>query len=395
MAVIEGQRFVSAAGFSLFSGSLVRKLLQRARILQPAHRAATICAFSALTWLPLMMLAGIDGTAWGKKVMIPLVRDYSVYARFLVALPLLLATEPIIDQLIRNTISTLDSSGIIGNDELPTFHAMLAGIARLRESIVPDLIFAALSLFPYFLFLADYQWQSGEVSTWHGSIQARLTPAGWWFTLVAAPLLRLLMFQWLWRGALWGFLLWKVSNLNLRLLPTHPDRLGGLGFLLHAQEQFGVFAMALGSVVAGQFANEIFHFGARYKELLAPMGVFVALSLVFVLLPLTFFSRQLFRARYHGLVRYSVAGRKVTQQFETKWIQGEGTPAELMIGTQDPSSLIDYISSYEVILKTRLVPISRRSVVHIAALAAAPFAFVWLMATPFDKVVEEIVKRMF
>jgi hypothetical protein len=267
-------------------------------------------------------------------------------------------------------------------------------VMRLRDSIVVDVLLAALSLLPYFLVFADYQWLSSEVSTWHGSMQKDLTPAGWWFASVASPFLRFLMFEWLWRGVLWGLLLWKVSKLNLDLLATHPDRLGGLGFLLHVQEQFGVLAMAVGSVVAGQFANEIFHFGGTYKAMTAPMGVFIALSVVIILFPLTFLSRQLFKARYRGLIRYSVAGRKITHKFDMKWVRQVGPPPESMIGTQDPSSLIDYISTYDVINKTRLVPITRHAVMYIAALAAAPFALVWLLATPVEKVVEEILKRM-
>jgi hypothetical protein len=65
-----------------------------------------------------------------------------------------------------------------------------------------------------------------------------------------------------------------------------------------------------------------------------------------------------------------------------------------MLGTQDPSSLIDYISSYDVINKTRMVPITKHAVAYIAALAAVPFAFVWLLATPLERVVEEVVKRI-
>lgn len=59
-----------------------------------------------------------------------------------------------------------------------------------------------------------------------------------------------------------------------------------------------------------------------------------------------------------------------------------------------PSSLIDYISSYDVINKTRIIPVTRGAVIYVAALAAAPFAFVWVLATPLEKVIEEILKRM-
>ena len=65
-----------------------------------------------------------------------------------------------------------------------------------------------------------------------------------------------------------------------------------------------------------------------------------------------------------------------------------------MIGSQDPSSLIDYISSYDVIREMRVIPIGKRAVIYIAVLAAAPFAPVWLFATPLDRVIGEILKKL-
>jgi hypothetical protein len=40
------------------------------------------------------------------------------------------------------------------------------------------------------------------------------------------------------RLALWFFFLWRVSRLELRLVPTHPDRAGGLGFFEVVHTEF-------------------------------------------------------------------------------------------------------------------------------------------------------------
>jgi hypothetical protein len=382
------------SGFSLVSGGPVYRVLQWIGICESPYNIKRILTFLVLTWLPLAVLTLVDGAFWGSKVAIPLFSDFSIYGRFFLALPLLIAAETIIEPLIRQAAFSLGSSGIIGPDDLPVLHAIISTIVRWRDSVLVEVLLALLALLPYFLMFADYQWSSNRLLTWHGSTQGGLTLAGWWFVLVASPVVRFLMLQWLWRGALWSFLLWKISSLHLDLLPTHPDRLAGLGFLVHAQEQFGILSTALGSVLAGQFANEIVHFGKRVSAMTAPVGVFIALSVIVIVLPLTFFSRQLFKARHLGLVRYSVAGRRLTRKFDVKWIRGLGLAPESMLGTQDPSSLIDYISSYDVINKTRMVPITKHAVAYIAALAAVPFAFVWLLATPLERVVEEVVKRI-
>jgi hypothetical protein len=356
-------------------------------------RRTRVVIWWTFTWLPLLALCIAHGTAWGTRVHVPLLHDYSIYGRFLVALPLLIAADVLIDPFIRRVVATFNS-GVIKEDDLPAFRASLERIARLRSSGLVELLLALLAFFPFFLFAADYEWVSSRFSTWHGTTSGGLSAAGWWFAFVSSPFLRFLMFRWVWRYALWGYMLHRVSRMKLALLPTHPDRMGGLGFLLFAQQQFAILAAALGSVLAGQFANEITHFGVALSEVRAPTAVFVTLADLVILFPLTLFSYRLFEMRRDGLVRYSVVARGVTSRFEDKWVTTPEAPPGEMIGTQDASTLIDYISSYDVIQATHVVPITRRSVLYIAAYAAAPFAVVWFLATPVDQMIGEILKRL-
>ena len=389
-----GQDSSLADSSSLVTGGPFYRAVRGMGLSERRRTIFRVVLWLVLTWLPLFLLCMAEGTAWGSKVQIPLLHDYSIYGRFLVALPLLIAAEVFIDPFIRRVLSTFDSSGIIREGDLPVYRAAVKKLARWRDSGLIELFLALLAFFPFFLFAADYEWVSNRVSSWHGTTSVGLAPAGWWFVLVSSPFLRFLMFRWLWRYALWGYLLRRVSKLSLALLPTHPDRLGGLGFLLFAQQQFGILAAALGSVLAGQFANEIAHFGVALSEVRGATGLFIALSVVVILLPLTLFSIKLFEARRDGLIRYGVVGRGVSGRFDLKWVEKPESPPGAMVGTQDPSSLIDYISSYDVIQATHVIPIGRRAVLYIAACAAAPFAVVWLLYTPLDETIREIVKRL-
>lgn len=347
-----------------------------------------------VTWLPLLVLSIASGTAWGSKVRIPLLYDFSIYGRFLVALPLLIAAEAFIDPFIRRVVFAFNSSGIITQTDLPSYHRTIEKIVRWRDSGWVELILLLLAGTPFFLLAADYEWVSDRVSAWHGTTSEGFSLAGWWFTFVSSPLLRFLMLRWLWKYALWCVLLRRVSQLKLNLLATHPDRAGGLGFLLFAQQQFGILAAALGAVLAGQFGNEIAHFGAKIGVLKAPMTAFIIISVVIIVLPLTLFSLKLFEVRRDGLVRYSLVARGITSAFDIKYARRGGAPSESMMGTQDPSSLIDYISTYDAIRQTQVILISKRAIIYIATFAAAPFAPVWFFATPVDRVIAEILKRL-
>lgn len=318
-----------------------------------------------------------------------------MYGRFFVALPLLVIADRVIDRFVRRAVLIFDSSGILRNGDLVHYRAALEKVMKLRDSRIVEMLMVVLAFFPFFLFFTGNEWTSGQVSTWHGSRDQSLSFAGWWFVFIGSPVLRFLMLRWLWRYAFWAYLLRKVSGFSLHLSPMHPDRLAGVGFLVFAQQQFGLLAAALGSVVAGQFANEIFFLGQPVSEIKAPGGIFVLASILVVLFPLVPFSFKLFEARTDGLIRNNRVARLVTDKFDTKWARKLGRPPDQMIGTQDPSSLIDYISSYEVLRDMHIIPITKRAVIYIALLAGGPFAFVWLLTTPVERLVTEILKRLF
>lgn len=381
--------------FSLMGPGPFYKLLRRFGVYQHNHTTNRILLWFALTWLPLAILGCVQGVAWGKRVKIPLFWDFAVYGRFFVALPLLVLAEDVINRFVHRAAVIFDSSGIIKQENLSLYRSTLAQVVRLRDSKYIALALLVFALIPFFLMLPGNEWTSNQLSTWHGSRVVGLSLAGWWFVVVSSPALRFLMLRWLWRYALWVHLLRQISRLDLVLLPAHPDRLGGLGFLLFAQRQFGLLATALGTVVAGHFANEVIYLGEPLRAIKAPAGVYVFASILVIILPLTLFTLRLFEARYDVLVRNNQVARIVTRTFDAKWAQNIGDPTGAMIGSQDPSSLIDYISSYDVLRQTRVFPVNRNAVLYIAGLAAAPFVFVWLLTTPVEGLVTEILKRLF
>ena len=59
----------------------------------------------------------------------------------------------------------------------------------------------------------------------------RLTPPGYWIAFVSIPLFQFLLLRWYLRLFIWSRFLWQASRLNLDLIPTHPDRAGGIAFL--------------------------------------------------------------------------------------------------------------------------------------------------------------------
>jgi hypothetical protein len=385
----------SARKVSLFIGGHFHGALARMHLTGPGSSVLLrVSVLVLLTWVPLLALSLAQGAAFGNKVKIQLLSDFSVWGRFWAALPLLIIAEAVIDPRIKRVVTTFDSSGIISDDDLPAYCAALEKIGRLRDSRTAELLFIALAALPAFL-LIDSEWISNDVSSWHGSISGGLSPAGWWFASISGPVVRFLLLRWLWRYALWSVLLYKIGNLNLKLMPTHPDRVGGLGFVLLAQRHFGILFAALGAVIAGQYADSIAYFGTMLKDTRAPMVVFVLISLLVVLGPLTMLSPRLADTKRNAVEQYSQLGRRLTASFTSKWLDKTDAKQEAMLGSQDPSSLVDLISTFQVIRGIQVIPVSKELIIQVAAQAAAPFALLWLFASPIEEIVRALFKMIF
>src|SRR5437867_4069907 len=68
--------------------------------------------------------------------------------------------------------------------------------------------------------------------------QLRVGFGGWWFLFVVRPVFTFLLLHWVWRLVIVAVLFWRIAHLDLRLVLTHPDRTGGLGFLEQARSAF-------------------------------------------------------------------------------------------------------------------------------------------------------------
>ena len=386
------------ANFSLVVGGPFYALLRRLRLVEPAPNVGgRIAMLFLLTWAPLACLAALQGVLFGHKVSLPLLYDFSMYGRYFVGLPLLVIAEVVIDPKVRRVISTFDNSGLIGAKALSLYHAALEDILRLRNSRRAELVLLVLASLPFFMLVDPQEWTSEGLTTWHGNASGGLSDAGWWFAFVSSPILRFLLLRWLWRYLIWSLLLFRVMKLDLNLMPTHPDLMGGLGFVLDAQRHFGVLFTGIGSFIAGRYGNSIAYFGASVSSTTMPMIVFVFIAVIVVLCPLAVLSPRLSALRTAGLARYGQLAKKLTESFDAKWTgEGQGGGARgSLLGSPDPSSMADFVRSYNVILGLKVIPVDRKLLLQVAAEAAAPLAIVLFAATPAERIVAGVLRVLF
>jgi hypothetical protein len=190
---------------------------------------------------------------------------------------------------------------------------------------------------------------------------------------------------------IWARFLWQVSRIDLSLVPTHPDRVGGLGFLANTAYAFALFAVAHGTMLAGLIANRIFFVGASLTQFKIEIAVIVAFMLVLLLGPLLAFSFQLAQAKRNGLREYGTLAERYVREFDGKWMRGGAPADEPIVGSADIQSLADLGNSYEVVRTMRITPITRDAIVRLGAATLVPIVPLLLTMMPL----EELAKMLF
>ena len=131
--------------FSLFLGGPLFQLLMRMRLTTPALDLLKkrIIFITLFAWLPLLLLSLVDGKAWG-GVGVPFLYDMEAQARFLVALPLLIAAELLVHKRLRLIVGQFIDRNIITEKVLPRFRELIASAMKLRNSVAIELILLIL-----------------------------------------------------------------------------------------------------------------------------------------------------------------------------------------------------------------------------------------------------------
>src|SRR5271167_2429355 len=155
--------------FSLVSGGLWFRLLRKAHLCGEMleHLPRRIVVVACIAWLPLLVLSALAGNALGGVSKIPFLYDIDAHARFLVALPLLLAAEVVVHTDIGPFLRTFVERDIVVGEDLPAFRSAVDSSLRIRNSFIPEI---GLLIFVYTV--GHWIWQSRialEEATWYGN----------------------------------------------------------------------------------------------------------------------------------------------------------------------------------------------------------------------------------
>jgi len=381
--------------FSLVLGGPLYQLLRRTRLSDDALRLQRrrIVVISLIAWLPLLVLAALGGQLLGGGLAVPFLMDVDVHVKFLVVIPLLVAAELVVHQRMRAVARTFRDRSLVPEGAAARLDAAVASAYRLRNSVLAEVLLVAIVYFVGITVIWRH-YATLDAATWYATPAvggSRLTLAGAWYGYVSLPIFQFLLCRWYFRVLIWARLLWQVSRIELKLVPTHPDRVGGLGFLANTVYAFIPVLMAHGALLAGQIANQIFHLGASLVQFRLEILLLVIFLVLLVVGPLLVFGPQLARAKRTGLREYGTLAQRYVREFDAKWVHGDRPGGEPILGSGDIQSLADLGNGFAVVQGMRIVPVTKEAMFQLAVATVAPIVPLVLTLMPL----EELLKKLF
>jgi hypothetical protein len=352
-----------------------------------------VAIYLSVCWLPLAVYALLHGVFWTGQIQTSFITHFDTQARLLVTLPLLILIQRKVSEQLGKILSHFPESGIIAKADHSRFKQIIAKNVNFIKSWWVD---AGLLLLCYLqvYFVLHYETDFATLLSWQTiEVNGKLTLnfGGKWDAYISSPLMLFMLYRWLLRVIVWGNILRKISNLNLKLYVLHPDRMGGLSFLAITFRFFAPVAFAMSAVVAGNFAD----FMLLASKHLVDLWIIFAVYLVFITLlfglPLMTFRNALNMAREDAIFNYydlaNGMNREMARRIAAKHFKVVGKDLD----TQHYSTINDFNSVVQNALRMKSLPFTFKDLKPLWIASVIPFVPVIFIEIP----VLEVLKTLF
>jgi len=273
------------------------------------------------------------------------------------------------------------------------FVKTLESVARLRNRTLPWVVIAAVTL--AWTILAPDTHQGHDVLWAEDAARpSSLGFGGWWYLYVARPIYLTLALAWLWRVVLTFVLFRRLAALPLSFVPTHPDRVGGLGFLESVPAAFALVILALSAVYSAGWAHDVLYHGVNVTLLKVPVVGFVVLVAMIFLGPLVVFSGPLRRAKRAALLQYGALVADHGRTVYRRWIEKNPVEDDTLISAPEIGPVADAQAIYEAVRQMRTLPIGKSTLLAVLVPALIPIVVVVSLQIPIWQILLKILKAL-
>lgn len=375
----------------LFEGGPPTGLQTLVGLMRPgrANVGLRIAVAVGIGWLPLALATAVQSVTLHDGSFPSFLSDYSVHARLLVAVPLLIAAEKVCLPRLSAIARHFREAELIAPEDAARFRSAVASTRRLRDSMRLEVSVLALAVTVAIALITAVPREL--FPPWHSMrVDGRtvFSLAGWWHGYVSVWILLVLVLGWLWRLVLWARFLGLIARLKLNLIAAHPDRAGGLKFVGLSAQAFAALGFAFSAAVAGTVANRVLHDGAAmlsFKYIILGYSAFVVALLSG---PLLVFAPTLLSTWRRGVLEYGALARAVGQEMEHKWLKR--APGAAALDVNDFSATTDLYSVVSNVHAMGVVPVTLSNLAVLATATLLPFVPVVLMSVSPEIILQKL-----
>jgi hypothetical protein len=379
----------TAPRFTLLGGPLHRLACRLGLVTGQGNTVRLGLVLGLLPWLVLLLLALLQGL--GDRIFS--LQLIGGQVRLLVVIPLLFVCETLLDPRMGSFVHWSLRSRVVAPASLPALESEIARVMRWKDSWLPDAACLVATVILPFLGPAAPTFGITKVYDPLHAV-AGWSLAAWWWWYACVPLARFLVLRWFVRFVLWAWFLWRVSRLDLNLLPDHPDRAGGLGGLETVHRYFAPLILALASIESASLAEEIVARKMVFAEIPLILAIILTLVIGVFLGPLTLFLPKLTAARLRGIRRHNHFAARYVQEFEAKWLDTDRPLPEPLLGSADIQSLADLDNTARDVRAMRIVPVSPRIVSIYVMAVIVPMLPLLLLQYPIAELAAKFVRSL-
>jgi hypothetical protein len=383
-------------GFDLLRNDLLLRWQRKLRIAPPQGLGVVRRAvfFALLTWLPIMIWAVLNDRVVHADTGEPLFMHFGIHVRCLVAIPLFILAEAMAGGVLRQIVGQFRTNNIISDKQQTGFTGLLDGMARLRDSSLPWIVVIGLA----FIWILGNPVHSDSHELSWAAAGTDFGFGGWWFLYVAKPIFVILLLGWLWRIALVILLFQRIAKMELSLVPSHPDRCGGLGFLKKLPMALFLVTFAVSAIIASRWMHDVLYHAQTLASLKAPFAVFVVVWGALMLSPLLLFAPRIAAMKREALLSYGALigthGRLVHQRWILRQTVDSASAAGDILDAPELGPVVDISAIYDAVEKVTPLPIGKSSVMMVLVPIILPMLLVISQQIPIRDLLLKLLKTV-
>jgi hypothetical protein len=186
----------------------------------------------------------------------------------------------------------------------------------------------------------------------------------------------------------------RIGKLNLSFVPSHPDRVGGLGFLAKLPNALAPVSLAVSATIASRWAHEVVYHKQNVMALKLPAATFVVVWSLLMIAPLVPLMPALRAAKRAAVPKYAALLAEQGRLVRRRWIDATTKGDAPLLEPDGVGVIADAATMFDTVRSMRILPIGKSSLVGILLPIVAPMLVVAALQIPIKTLLLGLLKTL-